>query len=107
MRKGSGGRKEVSHLALGRTNLSDTTPTCEQNASRIVTDGVQKLQHVKSATSNVEPTTWFTRGHQSHVLVRVLGQIGLVESGIPDLPIGSIHLVGGYRYPDINNRRVK
>ena len=29
------------------------------------------------------------------VLVRILGQVGLVESGIPDLPIADIYLMGG------------
>ena len=40
-----------------------------------------------------------------HILVRVLGQIGLVEGGIPDLPIADIHLVGSWIYFDINDRR--
>jgi hypothetical protein len=36
-----------SNLALGCTSLPDTTPTCEEQAGRIIADRVQKLQHVK------------------------------------------------------------
>jgi len=42
-----------------------------------------------------------------HVLVRVFGQVGLVEGGIPDLPITGIHLVGGCGYTGVNNEQIK
>ena len=96
----------VPHLALGSTSLPDTAPTREQHAGRAVTNGVQKLQHVKSAIVNIGSTAWLPSGYWGHVLVRVLGQIGLVESGIPDLPIASIHLMGGCSCSGINNRQI-
>ena len=46
----------VSRLMLGKSTLADAAPTCKQHTGRVVINGVQKLQYVKSTAVDIEPT---------------------------------------------------
>lgn len=63
---------------------------------------MQKLQDVKSVTGALGWPAWFSRGSEERALIRILRQIGLVESSIPDLPVANVDLVGGCSCSDMN-----
>ena len=55
---GSGNYEGASHPVLGSAGLSNTTPTCKQHTGRVVTNGVQQLQHIKSRRLGSESRAW-------------------------------------------------